>query len=309
MARGHSGSSRSGGSRGGSSFGGGARSHRSSISSSSRSHTTSTRSHYSSGPSHYHHGPHYRHHHRTSIYIGGRSYPASPLTVGIVCIFFAMFIALIFLFVNVTNRSMMIDELKEVERSYTYYQNMISHAEQNPEYQVEGEIDGIYYDYIYDRYYIEYSVNNPMGHSIISEASFAMYDYEQTLNMKKGDKIYIAVDAIPVQYDTDSINMDYKNISLEEDADYILVKSDISYYTRIVIILAISEGLALALVVFLIVKNSKKKNDKEETETTSTTTPSTTPSQTENDNYCDYCGSKLPDNSNKCPLCGAHSKK
>ena len=43
-------------------------------------------------------------------------------------------------------------------------------------------------------------------------------------------------------------------------------------------------------------ENTKKKNDKEETETTSTTTPSTTPSQTENDNYCDYCGSKLPDN-------------
>jgi rubrerythrin len=215
------------------------------------------------------------------------------------------------LFGTFSSTAFLNEDLKIIEQSYNHYQNMIKYAEQNPELIVEGVVERTGYASEFDLFYVVYSVENDKGWPVISHAeSFAMYSATEISKYKKDSPIYIVVESLPIEYTTDNINLDYKNVSLEEDAEYAYVVNQIKNTNITKVVLILIDATCLAVIVLLIVKNVKKKKQEElESSTNNTSTTSSTTTATPVSKYCEYCGSKLPDNASKCPLCGAHIKK
>jgi len=300
MARSHGGGSRSSGGR--SSFGGGSRSHGSSLGSSRRSSMRS--SHYHMGL-----GPRPPHHHRGGIHIyhGG---PVNPFAVLISFAFFFIFLFGVLFFVNMSSRSVYEDNLNIIEQDYNYYQEMISYAEDHPEYQVVGVIDAIKYDSEFGSYYIDYSYH--YGHNDFfknTQSTFATYSFDdiKSLNLEKGAPILLAIEDTDIDMFTDSIDMAYKNVSLEEDPEYKLALKKIAHKKNMTKIFgAILAGIVVITIVisFLIIKKNKNKKV-EETGSSTTNNNNSTTTDTSTEKYCNYCGAKLPEGKTKCPLCGA----
>ena len=317
MARSHGGGSRSSSSRssssrsssfgsGRSSFGGSARRH--------VSHSTPSRGHIS----HSSHRPRPHHsggiHIHTTRYYGGSSFSGdyygssihmNPYIGALVAIIFFAIFALAII-IGISSSIKVSNNTKEdISISFNHYQSMITYAESHPDHKVVGTIIDINYDYDLDAYYIVYSFEDPNSYFDIEHESFAMYSLADTMNMQVGDPIDIAIDCPANMIDrftTDSINMDYKNVSISDDPEIIYINKRIrSYQIFRVIAILVEVGLAVG---FVAVCKKMKKYNQEQKETSNTT--STTTSNTK---YCSYCGSKLPDGTSKCPLCGASNNK
>lgn len=286
--------------------GGGGRSHSSSRSSFGRSHSSGSigRSHVSrpsSSTIHRHHGPvghghtHYpHHHHRTYVYHSGHGVLISPLSALFMVLMFFCFIFTIIMFVNVNEAKNM---LGAIQNDYEYYQSIIEYAETHPSCQIEGEIIGKYYDDKYDKYFIEYKYKH------VTDYSFYIYDEQDINNMNIGDTILLACDSVDK---TITINMDYKNYSLEEDGEYnyYLKRSKNGFLAYIGV-----AGIIAMIVIVSVIETKYRKKEKESDTTTSTTTSTTTNTSAQTNQYCAYCGSKVTNDSAKCSVCGATNRK
>ena len=267
--------------------------------------------------SYHHHGGH---HHSTHIFVGGSGEPRTEKSAVVGLIGFFLFLAIIACISCSLINSGAKSDLEEVKKCYNYYQNMIAYADENPEYQTTGKITKIAFDSKFKMYYIEYVVNTIVTHNgkpkIINHrnTSFAMYTIEQSTALYRGMEIKIAFDTpITLISDlTDSINMDYKNVSLYEDAEYKSVKNTIKLTNIAKVVAGIVAG-GLLVVLIVVATKSKKDNNEELDSSTNTnynpinTSNNTTP--TTKTTYCAYCGSAIPSGSNKCPGCGANQKK
>ena len=312
------GGSRSSG--GGSRSSGGGRSHfssggsRSSFSSGSRSSFSSSRSHMSSHSSHSHHigGPrpihhgHYHHHiggpHiHTSIHVSG---PVGVI-IGVILAFLAFYCLPLFISFSNVNAS-----LDEITTSYYYYQDMIEYAKQHPSYQMKGKVIGIYQDYNYDdAWYLKYTIYHPnhKNQTIATEYTFSVYTEDDISNIKLGDEIMIAVDSpLPPIYD--SIDMNYGNVSLNEDPEYQYYHQRKSNLTKVFTIYGIIAGSIVAITLTFAIKAAIKKSKAEGDNSTLTT--ATTPTvEKPRTSYCAYCGVALESGASKCKVCGARNDK
>lgn len=273
-----------------------------------RSHITPIAHHSSSRIVHSHHGSvgsnTIYHNHIYSSPSGNRIYNGSsgnivnvsPLSIFVVI---AIIIASIFSFISCGTIASSKSTVEEIADSYAHYQEVIKYAEVHTEYQKTGEIIGIYYDNTYGKYCIKYKVEvDVIAHLTreITEYTFYIYDKDEINNYKVGDEILIACNA---EDTADTINMDYKNSTLEDDGEY-------SYYLKksksnksIIICVSIIGGLLIIVVIVKLVKK-QKKDSKFDTEAFN---------KVMKDPYCEYCGSKLPQGVFKCTNCGASNNK
>lgn len=311
-------SSRSGGGSRSSFSSGGSRSSFSSSRSSSRSSFSSgpslrRSSSSSSGYHRHHHVGHTVHHH---VGYGHNSHvhikmgPIGGLVFG-----FIFFIILASVFISSFTASInnAIQDMNVSKTAYTKYQNMISRAEKDEKYRVKGTIDYIRYDDVYDKYYIEYSFIDSENEKY-TQLSYAMYDYSDYITMNPGDSIDIALSEPYFMSDqfTDSINMDFKYVDLDNFAEYQDFDFDFKFAKigKLVVIVA----SAVIFIIFIIafrtaIKKKSSDNENSSTTSTSSTTNSTTQDNTQKDQYCAYCGSKISSSDTKCPLCGAQNKR
>ena len=292
--RGSRGSHSSGGSRSSSSFGGSrGGSHRSSFSSSS-----SRRSSYGGG---YYSGPH--HHRPFRVRWGGRYYVYSDgATVGIAVLVFAIIFAFIFMRVGAIDVNYYKQELTKIEEDYDYYQDMIQYAENNRDrgYIVEGEVVDKFYNEDAGKYYIVYKVDVPDSMFDLQGYTYSVYTLEETSNFRRGESIEIAVDTVPVTSQTDSINVDYKNTTLEDDGEYVITKNNL---TKARLQKWISVVVFIGLIVLLVYITWKKKKPEESSEKKEE-------AKVESTTYkCAYCGSTYSKTRAKCPSCGASLRK
>ncbi len=223
-----------------------------------------------------------------------------PLKIGAglgLCIV-AAFISLIFGIIGTANKSSAQTMMNKIKEDYTYYQALIANAEKDSENKiVQAKVTDTFENA--GKYYIIYKINIPGGGSLVGE-SYSVYTQSQAFELMD-TTILVAVNTAHITLQTDSVPMDYKNMPLSRDAEYVIAKGDLNG-ANIMMVLGYS-GLVgfIVLGTFLEIKHRKKSLEtKAETSTLSKSSSSEPSSWT-----CTYCGNQNAANSKNCSQCGA----
>lgn len=210
-----------------------------------------------------------------------------------------------------------IDFLKE---DYAYYQNMIVQAELEPDdYIVDAKVTSTSYRADFDRAYINYAIPYTVYEYVPGQGyqdvtkwlygySFSVYTQEEAEELLRQGIIKVAVDSKIIRDYTDSIPMDYKDMTIEQDGEYLKALRDEAKSTTILIVLVI---VTVGWFAFYIITTKKlsKNFDKNLAEETIAQQKARKTENVDDPNYCEYCGTyMLKDNNIKCPACGATKK-
>lgn len=273
----------------GSSSGGGSRSSfssggsKSSFGSSSSSSSHSSRSYRSSW------GGRYSHSH-TSVHVYGGFHSSSSKLISIIltCVF--AFIGIVFIVVGSTQIANTNKLLSIKKADYTYYQNMISYAEQNPEYMQTGYVIDVYFDNEVNSHYFDYSV---CGYRF---STFACYDTVSA--PAPGQQINVALNCPKQMFGSfsDSMPVSYKYTALVDDGEYRSIRGD-----RTVGIFFVVFGSIFIVVAIITIVKSRKKSTETVEEPIAEAPPQPKPSK----KFCAYCGAENSPESRKCSSCGA----
>lgn len=234
-------------------------------------------------------GPRYIHFgHRTLIITTGRQSAISVIAMLIV-------FALIAIFGFSASKTSLKEELLMVEEEYRYYQAMITRAESDDDYVWTAEVVDQKYDQQYGKYCIYYEFDTK-NHVTVEGYTFYVYTLENLPRI--GSEIIIAVDKSPVDSETDSIPMDYKFTTLEDDGYYTYLKKTNKNITIFVVLASIGVAGGIAGIIAIIFTSKKKEEEKQEAERQEKI-------QIEKKKYCEYCGTKIKEEDKTCPNCGS----
>lgn len=239
---------------------------------------------------------------RTRIFIvGGRRYilpqkfsrAVSIMSFFLPIMFFVAFFSGAFLLTGITEKN-------NIEKEYVYYNKMITKAEKDSRYIIDAEVTGTYYDMNCGKWYYTYEFE--MDNGLFSDGYvFPVYDDQQIEAFEEGQIIKIAVDDLNLDIYTDSVPMDFKNISIDQDGDYQIAKRHFNIGITVLCI------CGAGFIILTIVSNKIMKKHKQEV--TETTDGSVELVAQKPMRYCEYCGSRLADNQTSCSSCGAKSTK
>ena len=268
---------RSGGSHGGFSGGGGSRSFGGFRSSSSHHHRPR--------------GPRY------VRWFGGRTVIISTGRQSVLSIIaFFMIMCLLAMFPAWSSVSEIKSDIKMIKEEQAYYLDMIENAENDPSYQVMGEVTGVFYKQEYERYYITYE----FGDEDFEGYTFSIYTRENCPS--NGSSILLAVDEKNIDDTTDSIPMDYKNFTLEDDGEYNLYVKNLKNVRTVAIVATLIFVGLIALIVVVVSTAKKKEEEKEQQEKEENEKKQI---EEEKKKFCQYCGAKVDPNEPVCGQCGA----
>ncbi len=207
--------------------------------------------------------------------------------------------------------------IKKIEEDHAYYQDLI-----DLNYHTTAKVTDMFYKF--DKYYITYEIDIPSSTKNLEGYSYCVYTREEAMALMSQNTEGLGIGIISVAVNhpvseinlkTDSIPLDYKDMSLERDGEYVRMKK----YQRNGIIAGCSGigGIVLAICINLVaVKVSEKKEQKEieespadlneNDENKTQPEPIYYPQKTK---YCPYCGGKMNADDAKCPSCGSRTGK
>lgn len=238
---------------------------------------------------------------------GGHYYVVTSGTQSILMImlFFIMFFGM-FAFSNGINRSVLKEEISLIEQDYIYYQDMIDYAEsqggESTGYIVNATVTGKYYNADAERYYFVYEIELPNTSRDLEGYTYSCYTITEASIYRVGDVMKVAVESPNITINTDSINMDYKDMPLERDGEYLAAKSSLKSATTSMIIFILVDVAIVAIGVFVVIKKKQLAEEKEAKE-------EKVKAEANADVYCSYCGSVVSKNTTKCPNCGSSVRK
>lgn len=236
-----------------------------------------------------------RGYHRRYMYSGAHSAFSILIAIGI----FALVIgSLVLLTMGGNNK-----DLKNIEADYLYYQDMIADAEEklaqgDDSYFVDGIIISKFKNDNCDKWYVTYYFLDNQGKKV-EGYTYSIYTWEQVKDMDNGDIIKLAVDTNPITQDTDSINLDYKNTTLNDDGEYIKIIKSKENTQRVGIIALVIGGLLVAGAIIIRIKASHKvlEDSQDFTEFSNS-----------GRKLCKYCGGYLKSGDTICSDCGGRVK-
>ena len=226
------------------------------------------------------------------FYFGGRRYSvANDDRSNIFGMIFACIVCLIIAIAWIFGITSSNQAVKKIENDYVYYQDMIAYAEDHPDHIIEANVQTFYENENCGKYYVTYYFYTASSQRV-DGYTFSIYTFEQAREIKHNGTIQLAVDEYPLTTQTDSINMDFKNLPLSEDGEYIVAKNQIK---TIVIIEAVLIGVFVLLVVLTIraIKTNVEK------------VPEGEQPKMSKKYICTYCGAKLREEDTTCPKCGS----
>lgn len=229
-------------------------------------------------------------------FFGHHYYVPAGKTSAIRGLFTAFFVLILFGFMSILGLIAAKDQVEKIEDDNTYYISMISYATAHPDYQMTGKITGKFRNDDCGKWYLTYSLETNDGQTL-EGYTYSVYSINEIEQFVVGDDILLAVDSIPVTMRTDSINMDYINIPLDNDGEYIGAKNS-KRTAMIMVIACFGASVVVAILTFIKAKKSMKLNELEKEKASSLP-------QDEGVKRCKYCGSKQNPEDTKCPNCGA----
>ena len=226
-----------------------------------------------------------RHYH---ISAGNSSKVSAFVPYIIICIF-ALFMSVLFL---VSGNS----QIEKIQVDRAYYLDMIENAENDSDYLKYGVVKDKFYEEDCKKWYFTYEIPTDDGGTLPGH-TFYVYTMEEVNQYHIGDTLAFAVNSKIVTEDTDSVNMGYKDIPLENDGEYINARNMKAWS---IVFICIASTLIVSLIV-LTIKRIKKYAEKsafaEKNDKNTTTDDEYT--------YCRYCGSRIRKEYDKCEHCGA----
>lgn len=211
-------------------------------------------------------------------------------------IFSIMIIALFAVFIA---KISFVTRVQVIKSDYNYYQHMCDWASKHPNWKGTAIVTGK--EQKYNKWFIKYKIVDPVTSSSIDGYSFAIYNDEQIQQIQINDEIEVAMNSFDLSIDTDSVPMDYYQISITQDGEYLhysKINNSVTVILVVVAIVTVGIGITNGILANKYLKNMRVAS------LDSDYTP-----VSENNNlqvvYCDYCHSKLPPNSTKCEHCGA----
>ena len=258
------------------------------------------------------------------VVFGGRRYIVSgQRRTGLYALMFAIVVLVFALFSGclITNGAK--QSIQTIKDDYARYQQMITYAETNTEYQIKAVITDSF-KHESGKYYITYAfplntvvetnlwsnyledlADNTVENNWVLGYSYSVYSLEQvsTSGLMKGDIINLAINNknTEVNKDTDSIPFDYKDMPLTQDGEYLEAKHS-KKIGPIVITVAVVLIAGCVVGMVFVVKTSKLEEEAkaEQTATAQTNAPTSQPKQ----RLCAYCGAAIESDAKKCPNCG-----
>lgn len=203
------------------------------------------------------------------------------------------------LIINFGTLSSFKEDKRMIEEENRYYISMVERAESDSRYMVEGTVEEQFYKTEYERYYITYTFETDAGNTV-SGYTFSIYTLDNV--PAKGSTIWLAVDDLVVDTDTDSVPMDYDDFTLEDDGEYLKVKKTISKATWKIVLFIGLIVVAVGGYILVIVTAKKKQEEKEETEKAEQKAKE---EAEEKKRFCEYCGARVEPSDSVCPQCGA----
>lgn len=230
---------------------------------------------------------------------------SNKLTSVISLVFVSLFIALFGFLIAFAATSSVKKDIAKIEIDYTYYQDMIEYAEAHTGYVRNGKIIDKFKLEDSEYWYLTYSLDTDDGKTL-EGYTFSVYKWDQVKNYHVGDDILIAVNSNPVTLATDSINVEYKNTTLNDDGEYVKAQKDLKTFP---IIGGAMIGVAVVILVVGIVvfkknlelEKAKIEEDKRHNEVEEKSKRTKT--------SCPYCGAKNDISANKCSSCGGSLKE
>ena len=222
---------------------------------------------------------------------GGRYAIAKDDRSNIFSMIFFTIIIFIFAVVEFYPITSSINMVKKIKSDYIYYQDMIAYAEEHPERLIEGTVQTFYLNENCNKYYVTYYFYTDSNERV-DGYTYSIYTYSQALAIKNAITIQLAVDEYPLTTQTDSINLDYKHLPLEQDGEYVISKNNITAH----IVTEIFLDLIVILMIIYTIKKVKSKIEK---------VGLNGEIKPKFKYICTYCGAKLSENDTTCPKCGS----
>ena len=185
------------------------------------------------------------------------------------------------------------------EIDYAYYQAMCEKAYNNPEYQTTARIYDMFYNSLAKKYYVVYKINNKYNGE-----TFAIYTLEEA-NSLLNTNIPLAINCPfdELNSETDSVPMDYYKMNPTKNGEYKAVLASRNKDIVLVILFALCIAGSITMIVFIEKKLKKSKSKVLASVSTSAE------SEVEKNWSCEFCGTLIPNTTNKCSSCGATRKK
>lgn len=222
-----------------------------------------------------------------------------------IMLFFIMFFGM-FAFSQGISRSVLKEEISLIEQDYIYYQDMIDYAEsqggESAGYIVDAKVTGKYYNADAERYYFVYVIDLPNTSRDLEGYTYSCYTINEASIYRVGDIMKVAVESPNITINTDSINMDYKDMPLERDGEYLAAKSSLKSATTSMIIFILIDVAIVAIGIFVVFKKKQLAEEKEVKEEKAK-------AEANANLYCSYCGSLVSKDTTKCPNCGSSIRK
>lgn len=201
-----------------------------------------------------------------------------------------------FIFVGIIS----ICNISTCKEDYSMYQKMCKHAMDNESFCIQAEVVSHNYNPKYKKWYFNYQMTN--GTKSYMGYTFCLYTEEEIKEYEIGGTINVAIDSLFLNATTDSIPLDYYQMDINRDGEYIYYKNLLTIFGILVVV----DIVALITVNVFASKMLKKYNENKfnaDLDTNSSNQVSDSAA------YCDYCNSKLPPNTTTCPHCGASATK
>ena len=204
-----------------------------------------------------------------------------------VCIFI-LFISVLFL---ITGNS----QIEKIKVDREYYLDMIENALNDNDYIKDGVITDKFYNEDCKKWYFTYEITTHTG-STLEGYTYSVYSREEINQFHIGQHLEFAVNSKIVTLNTDSINMGYKDIPLENDGEFINARNMKAWS---IVFVCITSALIVLFIVLTIKRIKKYAEESAFAEKNATNTT------TDEDTYCRYCGSRIRKEYDKCEHCGA----
>lgn len=237
---------------------------------------------------------------RTRIYFFGRTYYIPNKISGYVSLLFAfLFFSVTAIFMTSNNISASNQVLTRIKNDYEYYQGIIDIAK-DKNYILEAKVTDTFLNEKGNKYFITYTIySNGIA---LDGYSYSVYTNAEALALLRQETIQVAVTSLPITEKTDSVPLDYEDMPLSRDGEYIMTINNLKrqkIYTTIAGVIA--SNCLIGIIVLCIKYKQKEETPIGDIEDIAYATNTTTSKKRQ----CKYCGNKNSFNDNSCNSCGA----
>ena len=201
------------------------------------------------------------------------------------------------------------EDLKVIREDYAYYQSMAQYAADNDAYQTTGEVYDFEQYELGGKCCIFYRFDTYAGNTV-EGSSFYVYNIEDVEYMlDNGVTLAISSKNTNITMSTDSIPLDYKDMALHEDAEYLDYAEQRD--TMRLATIAVGVGVVVMILISAAVSVTAKKATKEQIEETAQAKSGTQNNQQNKTETpagawrCVYCNTLNDSSKGQCDGCGA----